>query len=161
MRALPFEEDFSPPVPWLPEVNGTITTPNANPVWVPVAAPSPEAPMDPSRLASRAPTQPAVIETRDALTRINQLFHKTLYALNPNQAAIPLIESVWLQLGPFQRQVIEHIDPVATEDHHKEMLSALRERDLPALCAAIEADVHDGSIRAGRQMLQMPAQPGP
>lgn len=97
----------------------------------------------------------------DALTRINQLFHKTLYALNPNQAAIPLIESVWLQLGPFQRQVIEHIDPVATEDHHKEMLSALRERDLPALCAAIEADVHDGSIRAGRQMLQMPAQPGP
>ncbi len=93
----------------------------------------------------------------DALTRFNQDFHKTLYALNPNQAVIPLIESVWLQLGPFQRQVLEHINPVTTDDHHKEMLLALRDRALPALCAAIEADVHDGSIRAGRLMLQAQA----
>lgn len=92
----------------------------------------------------------------DALTRFNQQFHRELYALNPDQAAIPLIESVWLQLGPFQRQVIEHIDQLATDDHHKEMLSAMRARALPALCIAIKADVHDGSIREGRRMLGLP-----
>ncbi len=89
----------------------------------------------------------------DALTQMNQEFHKTLYSQNPDQATIPLIESVWLQLGPFQRQVIEHIDDFASADHHKEMLAAMHDRDLPALCAAIERDVHDGSIRAGRRML--------
>jgi hypothetical protein len=34
--------------------------------------------------------------------------------------------------------VIEHIDDFASADHHKEMLAAMRDRDLPALCAAIE-----------------------
>ncbi len=89
----------------------------------------------------------------DGLTRMNQEFHKRLYGLNPDAAAIPLIESLWLQLGPFQRQVIEDIDSIAGADHHKEMLAALRERALQELCAAIRADVHDGSIRAGRAML--------
>ena len=93
----------------------------------------------------------------DALTRINQQFHRTLYALNPDQAAIALIESVWLQLGPFQRQVLEHIRPLASDDHHKEMLAAMQARALPALRRAIEADVHDGSIREGRKMLDIAA----
>ena len=43
---------------------------------------------------------------------MNHQFHKTLYALNPDQATIPLIESVWLQLGPFQRQVIENVEQI-------------------------------------------------
>ncbi|WP_199257773.1 GntR family transcriptional regulator [Paracoccus binzhouensis] len=89
----------------------------------------------------------------DGLTRLNQDFHKMLYGLNPDQAAMPLIESVWLQLGPFQRQAIEHLSGITAADRHKEMLAAMRARDLPALCVAIEADVHDGSIRAGRMML--------
>ena len=90
----------------------------------------------------------------DALTRMNHEFHKALYGLNPDQATLPLIESVWLQLGPFQRQVLEHIDAFSSADHHKEMLAAMRDRDLPALCAAIESDVRDGSIRAGWRMLK-------
>ena len=90
----------------------------------------------------------------DALTRMNQEFHKTLYALNPDQATIPLIESVWLQLGPFQRQVIENVERIYVIDRHKEMLAAMRARDLVALCAAIERDIRDGSIRSGRQMLR-------
>ncbi|WJS86771.1 GntR family transcriptional regulator [Paracoccus sp. TOH] len=89
----------------------------------------------------------------DGLTRLNQDFHKMLYGLNPDQAAMPLIESIWLQLGPFQRRAIEHLAGITAADHHKEMLGAMRDRDLPALCAAIEADVHDGSVRAGRMML--------
>ena len=90
----------------------------------------------------------------DALTRMNQDFHKRLYCLNPFQSVMPLIESVWLQLGPFQRQVIENIDSINVIDRHKEMLAAMRARDVLALCAAIESDIRDGSIRSGRQMLR-------
>ncbi|MGO4854176.1 GntR family transcriptional regulator [Phaeovulum sp. W22_SRMD_FR3] len=102
----------------------------------------------------------AAIEARDldALTQLNQAFHKRLYSLNPQAPVMPLIESLWLQLGPFQRQVIEHIDSINVIDRHKEMLAAMRARDLAALLAALEGDIRDGSIRAGRQMLLRAAQ---
>lgn len=90
----------------------------------------------------------------DTLTRINQEFHKLLYCLNPFQTVMPLIESVWLQLGPFQRQVIEDIETVPLVDHHKEMLVAMASRDIEALCTAIENDVRDGSIRFGMRVLR-------
>ncbi|MDQ7774902.1 MAG: GntR family transcriptional regulator [Paracoccus aminovorans] len=92
----------------------------------------------------------AALDARDldGLTRLNQQFHKQLYGLNPDQAAIPLIESVWLQLGPFQRRAIEHLALLAPPDRHKEMLAAMRARDLDGLCAAIRRDVEDGQARA-------------
>lgn len=94
----------------------------------------------------------------DTLTSLNHDFHKLLYRLNPNQAVVPLIESVWLQLGPFQRQVIENIEQINVVDRHKELLDAMRRRDVVALATAIEADIRDGSIRSGRQMLKAAAQ---
>ncbi len=90
----------------------------------------------------------------DALTWMNQEFHTLLYRLNPDQAVMPLIESVWLQLGPFRRQVLEDLETITTVDRHKEMLAALRARDVLALCTAIESDIRDGSIRSGRKMLR-------
>lgn len=90
----------------------------------------------------------------DGLTRLNQQFHKRLYGLNPDQAVIPLIESVWLQLGPFQRRAIEHLDAAGPADRHKEMLAAMRARDAGALGAAVLNDVQDGSIRAGARLLR-------
>src|SRR5699024_6978978 len=33
----------------------------------------------------------------DALTMLNHEFHRMLYMLNPDQAVMPLIESIWLQ----------------------------------------------------------------
>lgn len=89
----------------------------------------------------------------DALTRLNHDFHRQLYSLNPHQVVTPLIESIWLQLGPFQRMVIEDIDRIKLVDHHKDILTAMQRRKLPDLRAAIESDIRDGSIRSGRQML--------
>lgn len=91
----------------------------------------------------------------DSLTRLNYEFHLSLYGLNPNQSVTPLIESIWLQLGPFQRQVIENLEASYVVDRHKEMLAAMRSRDMIALCAAIESDIRDGSIRLGRQALRV------
>lgn len=99
------------------------------------------------------------IATRDldALTRFNHDFHRSLYSLNPDQVVMPLIESIWLQLGPFQRQVIEDIDSINIVDRHKQILAAMQAHDLPALRAAIENDIRDGSIRTARRMLRPPA----
>lgn len=89
----------------------------------------------------------------DALTILNQDFHRALYMLNPDQAVMPLIESIWLQLGPFQRQVIRNVESYYGVDRHKQMLAALHRRDLPTLIEAVESDIRDGILRAGREVL--------
>ena len=53
-----------------------------------------------------------------------------------------------------KRRAIEQLDALSVEDHHKEMLDAMRRRDLAGLSTAIARDVQDGSIRAGRRLLQ-------
>ena len=90
----------------------------------------------------------------DELICLNQDFHRTLYSLNPNQAVMPLIESVWLQMGPFQRQVLEGFENYYAVDRHKELLAALRSRDVIALIAAVESDIRDGTVRSGRALLR-------
>lgn len=90
----------------------------------------------------------------DKLTLLNQEFHRTLYSANVHQAIMPAIESVWLQLGPFQRQVIENIQEFYLIDRHKEILSALRDRDPAALETAITNDIQDSLILSGRDLIK-------
>lgn len=89
----------------------------------------------------------------DRLTILNQDFHRSLYTVNPNQVSMPAIESIWLQLGPFQRQVNEHVKEFYKIDRHKEILEALKARDAAALMAATERDISEGISRSGRQLL--------
>ncbi len=80
----------------------------------------------------------------DYISLHNQAFHRFLYQANPFQISIPLIESLWLQLGPFSRIAISKLEKVYLVDHHVEALQALRERNLFGLRRAIEADIRDG-----------------
>ena len=97
----------------------------------------------------------AIVENDwDQLTILNQDFHRTLYTLNPNQATMPLIESVWLQLGPFQRQVLELLEEYYKVDRHKEILNALEIRDTETLVKAIESDIRESNSEAGRRLLR-------
>lgn len=89
----------------------------------------------------------------DQLTLLNQTFHRTLYTLNPAQTSMPIIESIWLQLGPFQRQVITRLTEYYVTDRHKEILAALTTRDATALHEAITNDIQDGVLRSGRDLL--------
>lgn len=89
----------------------------------------------------------------ERLTILNQDFHRTLYTVNPNQVTMPAIESVWLQLGPFQRQVIERVEEFYVVDRHKEIIAALRTRDVAALVIATESDIREGMNRSGRKVL--------
>lgn len=77
-------------------------------------------------------------------TLANQAFHRYLYAQCPVQVCLPMIESLWLQLGPFVRIGLNKLDGYYQHDRHHEALEAIRQRDSAALRAAIEADVRDG-----------------
>lgn len=75
---------------------------------------------------------------------INQEFHRTLYSANPFQIVVPLIESLWLQLGPFSRIAISKLEKIYIVDRHVEAIEALKQQNSFALRRAIEADIRDG-----------------
>lgn len=80
----------------------------------------------------------------DYISLHNQAFHRYLYQANPFQISVPLIESLWLQLGPFSRIAISKLEKVYLVDRHVEALEALRQRNSFGLRRAIEADIRDG-----------------
>ncbi len=82
-------------------------------------------------------------ENRERLIVLNQQFHSKLFCANADQLSLPMIESIWLQLGPFMRIALQHIGTFYTIDRHKEIIEALRNRDLDSLKKAIDADIHD------------------
>ncbi len=82
-------------------------------------------------------------QNREKLIVLNQKFHNGIYSANKNQVSMPMIESIWLQLGPFMRIALQHIGTFYTVDRHKEIITALHQRDLAALKKAIRADIHD------------------
>ncbi len=88
----------------------------------------------------------AAVESNDVdnISLFNQDFHRYLYCANPFQISVPLIESLWLQLGPFSRIAIAKLEKAYLVDRHIEALEALKQRNLFGLRQAIEADIRDG-----------------
>jgi len=80
----------------------------------------------------------------DQISLCNQAFHRYLYSANPFQISVPLIESLWLQLGPFSRIAISRLEKSYLVDRHAEALEALKARNGFGLRRAIEADIRDG-----------------
>lgn len=80
---------------------------------------------------------------------LNQTFHRQMYAANPHQLSSPVVDSIWLQLGPFMRIAGRHVQDLYLVDRHREAIAALRQRDAKALQQAIYADIHDGAACLG------------
>ena len=55
-----------------------------------------------------------------------------------------LIETVWLQFGPFMRVVYGRLGHVHLHDNHQSAIQAILDRDEQKLRAAIAADIIDG-----------------
>lgn len=83
----------------------------------------------------------------------NQEFHRQIYMANPDQVAMPLIESLWLQLGPILGIAMEHVTELYVVDHHREAIEALRRRDENAVAEAIGADIREGVGGFDRQAI--------
>jgi DNA-binding GntR family transcriptional regulator len=83
----------------------------------------------------------------------NYEFHFTLYRSAPSQLLIPMIETLWLQLGPFMRLVLGRIGVSYLTDRHVEAMDAIERRDPVALRNAIESDIRDGIGSVGEEEL--------
>jgi DNA-binding GntR family transcriptional regulator len=83
----------------------------------------------------------------------NHAFHFAIYGAAPSSVLVPLIETLWLQFGPFMRLVYERLDMTTLVDQHERAIRAIRQGDARELRAAIEADIADGMSIIGRAAL--------
>ncbi len=89
----------------------------------------------------------------DAYMRNNHAFHFTLYSAQPGQTMTQLIETLWLQFGPFMRVVYERLSKAPLNDQHQAAIKAIVSKDASALRQAIAADISDGMGLIGKSML--------
>jgi DNA-binding GntR family transcriptional regulator len=77
----------------------------------------------------------------------NRRFHFRLYRCAESVVMFPVIESMWMQVGPLLNQVFqspEHAVPRA-DHHHEAVLRALRRQDGAAAAKAIWDDLSDAA----------------
>jgi DNA-binding GntR family transcriptional regulator len=86
----------------------------------------------------------------DAYMANNHAFHFTLYGAQPRRTMTQLIETLWLQFGPFMRVVYGRVANAHLHDNHQAAITAIVSGDTEALRAAIAADISDGMGLIGR-----------
>ena len=84
----------------------------------------------------------------------NWQFHFTLYRASECPIMLRLIESVWLQFGPFMRLVSGRLGTSYLVDQHEMAIAALKKNDEVALREAIRLDICDGMERFGSELLK-------
>ena len=82
-------------------------------------------------------------DDKDASLALNQEFHFTLYALSGSALLPPIIERLWMQIGPYLRRSADGFDGRGGRGtrFHDDVLKALRTGDTKAARRAIDADI--------------------
>ncbi|MGH6644479.1 MAG: FCD domain-containing protein, partial [Bradyrhizobium sp.] len=93
------------------------------------------------------------LDNAEGYMQANHAFHFAISSAVPSPVLLPLIETLWLQFGPFMRLVYEHVDMTTLVDQHERAIAAIARRDAADLRAAIEADIGDGMSIIGRTAL--------
>ena len=75
----------------------------------------------------------------------NQEFRFTIYEAAESPTVMPIIESLWLQIGPYLNLLAEPGRIRVTNDHHQATLAALKRRDAQAARDAICTDMRAGA----------------
>jgi DNA-binding GntR family transcriptional regulator len=89
----------------------------------------------------------------EAYMRSNYQFHFAIYRRSEAATLVALVESIWLQFGPFMRTAYGRIGTSTIEDHHEFALAAMKARDAAGLRAAIDADIGQGMGFIGEAVL--------
>jgi DNA-binding GntR family transcriptional regulator len=71
-------------------------------------------------------------------------FHFNIYRAHRRDTLNRLIETLWLQFGPFMRVVYGRFGTANLVDQHRIALNAIAAKDAEALRAAIASDIADG-----------------
>lgn len=93
---------------------------------------------------------------------LNQTFHFRIYRAAGSSVLIPIIESLWLQSGPYIRAAAMAFDPaskIASSHYHSEIVAALQTGNVTAARAALASDISRAFdlLRENRE----PANPAP
>jgi DNA-binding GntR family transcriptional regulator len=71
-------------------------------------------------------------------------FHFLIYRAQPRQTLLQLIETLWLQFGPFMRVVYGRFGTANLVDQHRVAIACLEAGDAKGLRQAIATDISDG-----------------
>jgi DNA-binding GntR family transcriptional regulator len=96
------------------------------------------------RAADAALDKAIVDDDAEAYMSANYQFHFVLYSAAPRPALLQLIETVWIQFGPFMRVVHGRVGNENLYDNHKAAIEAIIAKDAGALREAITRDIADG-----------------
>lgn len=109
-------------------------------------------PVDIARLREIDAALDAAIASGDAAgyMQANYDFHFTLYRAQPQKTLAQLIETLWLQFGPYMRVVYGRVSSAKLNDSHQAAIKAIEAKDAPALREAIARDITDGMGLLGR-----------
>ncbi|MGB1239205.1 MAG: GntR family transcriptional regulator [Pseudomonadales bacterium] len=96
-------------------------------------------------------TMDIALEKQDvnAYMRGNYEFHFTIYRLASEGVLLGLVESLWLQFGPYMRQIYAHLGKVPIDDQHRAATRALQEGDSIGFKNAIIEDLQQGMTFIG------------
>jgi DNA-binding GntR family transcriptional regulator len=72
---------------------------------------------------------------------LHQDFHFSIYRASRNASVLPIIEILWLQIGPYHNLMVEADHFNIENDHHDALLDALRDRNSIAATQAVESDL--------------------
>jgi DNA-binding GntR family transcriptional regulator len=77
----------------------------------------------------------------------NRRFHFRLYEAAETQVMLPVIESMWMQIGPHLNQIFRARDGATAQadHHHNDLLRALRRQDAQAAAKAVWDDLSDAA----------------
>ncbi len=89
--------------------------------------------------------------------RANYEFHFSIYERARADVLVGLVESIWMQFGPFMRMAYGRFGTSKLEDHHEAAILAMRRADASALRAAISADIGQGMAFIGEGILSADA----
>lgn len=75
----------------------------------------------------------------------NYRFHFGLYSKADSAVILPIVESLWLQVGPFLNAVFTRRGTKTARDNHAEVLKALRRGDVAAVGSTVASDLGDAA----------------
>lgn len=80
----------------------------------------------------------------NAYMESNFLFHSLIYRARLMSTLNRMIETLWMQFGPFMRVVYGRVGTANLIDQHQVAVDAIARKDVAGLRAAIDADIRDG-----------------
>jgi DNA-binding GntR family transcriptional regulator len=89
----------------------------------------------------------AALDAGDVRTYLgaNYNFHFQLYAAARSKVMLPIVESLWMQVGPFIHALFQTRGTENARDNHAEVLKCLRRRDAIGVADAIAKDLADAA----------------